>query len=601
MQPDMMQLHAVLVEGAALQKRGSLDEADQRYRSVLAQVPHHPLALHLAATVAAARKQYVEAIKLYQSSLKTNSSDHVAWSGLAQACLEMDQVTEAQAAARKSIELAPQVAKGWYLDGLAASLTKDYAQASASMAKARSLGADSDLGASILGTEWDIAQKTCDWAELERGEQLMRSHGGGVMTPFSGLAFADDPVLHRRCAQAAILRYQRLDAVQTYHRHKHTKIRVAYLSSDFHEHATAYLMAELFERHDRSRFEVIGVSWGPNDASPIRQRLERSFDEFWDVRDCTAVQISQRMVQGEIDIAVDLKGYTFFSRPDIFLHKPAPIVVNYLGYPGSMGSQAYDYIIGDAIVTPFEHAEYYSEHIVQMPNSYQVNDSKRTIALQVPSREQEGLPEKGFVFAAFNNVYKIRPAFFKMWMNLLRQVPGSVLWLVCPEAIAQNNLRAEAVACGIDPNRLVFARKAPLAQHLARHVHAGVLLDNLPVNAHTTASDALWAGIPVITCMGQAFAGRVAASLLTAVGLQELITHSLQDYEALALRIAQDSAYQQHLCDHLKAVRHSTSLFDAGRFAADIEAAYTHMYERWQQGLPPKAFAVANIEKTSQP
>ena len=594
-------IEASLHAGAALVKTGGLTEAQKLFDEVIRVSPGNPAALHMLAIVASMQGRLLDAITLLNGSLSSRPDDAKAWTNLARMALMCGNLRGAAAALSIACKIEPrhegvqqihdQIRH--YLSALGMTL-EQYAN--------RASSATPETQYVWIGIHM-AAQAICDWPHLPwiaDGVHQSVAQGKRLMNPFSALAYADAPAFHRETAELNARLTQKLAGIVPM---RHTlrrgpRIRLAYLSADFYEHATAYLMAELFERHDRSRFEVIGVSWGPNDASPIRQRLERSFDEFWEMRDCTAVQISQRMVQGEIDIAVDLKGYTFFSRPDIFLHKPAPIVVNYLGYPGTMGWEAYDYIIGDAVVTPFEHAEYYSEHIVQMPNSYQVNDSKRAIAPQVPSREQEGLPEKGFVFAAFNNAYKIQPAFFDVWMNLLRKVPGSVLWLIGERDVARNNLRAEAQSRGIDPDRLVFARKAPLAQHLARHVHAGVLLDNLPVNAHTTASDALWAGIPVITCMGQAFAGRVAASLLTAVGLQELITHNLQDYEALALRIAQDSAYQQHLCDHLKAVRHSTSLFDASRFAVDIEAAYTHMYERWQQGLPPQAFAVANIEKS---
>lgn len=596
-QPNMMELHAMLMEGVALQKAGDLPGAEKLYRSVVAQVPSHHVALHLAATAAAAQQRFEESIALYLRSLALHPLDPAAWNNLAQTYLSIDKVDAAQEATHKSVALAPNLAKGWYLHGVAALGKDDYEKARDSFAKARALPVDMGLEQLLLGVEWDLAQKVCDWKVMAWCEQAMRSSTGAALNPFKALAFDDAPLWHRRCAEAASRDASQAEPSKHQTDGRRAKIRLAYLSSDLYDHATAYLMAELFERHDRSRFEVIAVSWGPSQDSPMQRRLMRAFDQFWDVRGWTVAQIVARMAQAQVDIAVDLKGFTKASRPEIFPRKPASIIVNYLGYPGTMGSNAYDYIIGDATVTPFEHEGYYTEHIVQMPNCYQVNDGQRAIAAEVPTRSQEGLPEQGFVFAAFNNVYKIRPAFFQVWMNLLRQVPGSVLWLICSEPVAQRNLRAEASASGIDPDRLAFARHVPLAQHLARHAHAGVLLDTLPYNAHTTGSDALWAGTPMVTCMGQGFAGRVAASLLRAVGLEELITHNLEAYEALALRIAQDPAYQQHLRAHLKAVRHSTSLFDAGRFAADLEAAYLHMHERWLRGLPPQAFAVADLQR----
>ena len=498
------------------------------------------------------------------------------------------------AAAQRAAVLAPQAAKSWYVYAGALQRHRDWERARDALAKARALCSDAQTLAAILGEQWNVAQSLCDWDALEHCERALRERDG-VLSPFAALAFADDPALHSDFAQKSWKAESRIQAATVHRRGRHGRIRIAYLSADFHEHATAYLMAELFERHNRERFEWIAISWGPDDGSRMRRRLVEGFDQFWDVRGQDAAQIAHRMMVEEVDIAVDLKGHTESAKPELFLYKPAPIIVNYLGYPGTMGASVYDYVIGDAIVTPFEAAPYYSEQIVQMPHSYQANDSRRAVAAHVPSRVDEGLPEQGFVFASFNNVYKIRRAFFRIWMDLLRQVPGSVLWLVCDDIPIQQRLRHEAAACGVTPERLVFARRVPLEQHLARHAHAGVLLDTLPYNAHTTSSDALWAGVPVVTCIGRAFAGRVAASLLHAVGLPELVADHLDGYRALALRIAQDAEYGAYLRAHLKSVRASAPLFDATRFAGDIELAYEHMHQRWQEGLAPQAFAVAEL------
>lgn len=594
LQPDMMALHQRLVEGAALQKAGDWDAADRIYRGVIAEVPEHPLALHLAATVAASREQFAQAIELYRRCLAVRQDDATAWQSLTQACLSVGDYESALAAAQRATVLAPQAAKAWYVLAGALQRHRDWEGARNALDKARVLCGDAQTLAAILGEQWNVAQSLCDWDALAHCEQAVRENDG-VLSPFAALAFADDPALHRHFAQKSWKAESRIQAARVHHRSRHERIRVAYLSADFHEHATAYLMAELFERHNRGRFEWIAISWGPDDGSRMRRRLVKGFDQFWDVRGQDAAQIAQRMLAEEIDIAVDLKGHTESAKPELFLYKPAPIIVNYLGYPGTMGASVHDYVIGDAIVTPFEAAPYYSEQIVQMPHSYQVNDSRRAMSEDVPSRADEGLPERGFVFAAFNNSYKIRRAFFRVWMDLLRQVPDSVLWLVCEDLSIQQRLRDEAAACGVAPERMVFARRVPLDQHLARHAHAGVLLDTLPYNAHTTSSDALWAGVPVVTCVGHAFAGRVAASLLQAVGLPELIAEHLDGYQALALRIAQDVRYGDYLRAHLKSVRASAPLFDAGRFASDIELAYEHMHLRWQEGLEPKAFAVAQL------
>lgn len=595
-QLDMMALHQRLVEGAAFQKSGDLNTADRIYRGVLAEAPEHPLALHLAAAVAASRGQFAQATDLYRRCVAIRPDDATAWQSLAQACVSVADYAGAMAAAERAIALSPQSAKSLYLYAGALQRQHDWVRAREILAKAQMLCTDPQTSQAILAEQWNVAQNLCDWDALERSERGLRETDG-VLSPFNALAFADDPALHRHSAEKAWAAFSHIEAAKPAHRSRSDRIRVAYLSADFHEHATAYLMAELFERHDRDRFEWIGISWGPDDGKQMRRRLVKAFDQFWDVRGQDAVQIAQAMLEAGIDIAVDLKGHTEAAKRELFLHKPAPIIVNYLGYPGTMGASVYDYIVGDATVTPFDAAAHYSEQIVQMPHCYQVNDSRRAIAEQIPSRAEEGLPEQGFVFAAFNNTYKIRRAFFRIWMDLLKQTPGSVLWLVCDVAPVQQRLRDEAMACGVAPDRLVFARRVPLDQHLARHAHAGVLLDTLPYNAHTTSSDALWAGVPVVTCMGQAFAGRVAASLLKAVGLPELIAGDLDGYRALALRVAQDADYCEHLRAHLRSVRDSVPLFDAARFAGDLELAYEHMHERRLRGLSPQAFAVAELPK----
>jgi protein O-GlcNAc transferase len=294
----------------------------------------------------------------------------------------------------------------------------------------------------------------------------------------------------------------------------------------------------------------------------------------------------------EVDIAVDLKGHTGDSRLGIFAHRPAPIQASYLGYPGTVGAEFIDYVIGDPVVTPMEHEPFYAEKIAQLPDCYQVNDRKRMIAERVPTRAEAGLPADGFVFCCFNNNYKITAPVFDIWMRLLHTVPGSVLWLLRDNAGAERNLRREAQARGVEPARIVFAARAELADHLARHQLADLFLDTMPYNAHTTASDALWAGVPLLTCQGNAFAGRVGASLLRSTGLAELVTHSLADYEALALRLTTDAVLLGGFRQRLAQVRQTCPLFDADRFRRHIEAAYTTMWETWQRGEPPRSFSV---------
>lgn len=378
-------------------------------------------------------------------------------------------------------------------------------------------------------------------------------------------------------------------------RYSHDRIRIAYLSADFHLHATAHLMAELFERHDRERFEVSAWSFGPETGDAMRDRLRRAFEHFNDVRDVSDEGVASRLRAAEIDIAVDLKGYSKGCRPAIFARRVAPVQVNYLVYPGTTGAEYMDYIIGDAEVIPEEHEAYFSEQVVRLPDSYQVNDTKRVIAEHVPSRAAAGLPESGFVFCCFNNSYKITPEVFDVWMRLLQQVEGSVLWLLQDNTVASRNLKLEASARGVDPKRLVFAPRRPPPDHLARHRLADLFLDTLPCNAHTTASDALWAGLPVLTCRGHFFVGRVAASLMRAIGLPELIVDDLAGYEAVALRLAQRPGELAALKSRLAKNRMTHPLFDIDRYRLHLESAYATMMEHHRQGMPRQGFLVTTL------
>jgi predicted O-linked N-acetylglucosamine transferase (SPINDLY family) len=375
------------------------------------------------------------------------------------------------------------------------------------------------------------------------------------------------------------------------------KIRVAYLSGDFRIHPVAYLTAELFERHDRSRFEVIGLSFGPDDNSELRSRIAKSFNQFHDVRTASDRDVAALVRRLGIDIAVDLSGHTDNARPGVFRYRPAPVQVNYLGYPGTMGADFIDYIIADKVVLPFEQQPHYVERIVHLPDCFLVNDATKPISPTTPSRAEAGLPERGFVFCCFNNAYKISAEIFGVWMRLLGQVDGSVLWLSQLDPRACDNLRDAARAAGIDPARIVFApRKPAIADHFARQRLADLFLDTPGYNAHTTTSDALWAGLPVLTWIGSTFPGRVAASLLQAVGLPELVTHTREDYEALALRLAREPALLAGIRLRLQQNRLTYPLFDTARFARHIERAYETMHENVRQGRAPRSFSVAPID-----
>ena len=345
------------------------------------------------------------------------------------------------------------------------------------------------------------------------------------------------------------------------------KLRIGYLSADFCRHATALLMAELFERHDKSSFEIFTYSHGHEDRSGLSMRLRDAFDEFIDLREMTDDEAAKRIKADRIDILVELKGYTKEARTGISARRPAPVQVSFIGFPGTMGASFID---------------------------YQPNDTKRLIS-KTPTRAECGLPEQGFVFCSFNNTYKITPEFFDIWMRLLTAVPGSVLWLLEANDLVKENLRTEAAKHGVEPGRLIFARRESSPEHLARHRLADLFLDTLPYNAHTTASDALWAGLPVLTCAGNTFAGRVAGSLLQAVGLPELITFSPAAYETLALRLAREPALLQGLWHKLLGNRLNAALFDIGRYTRHYEAALTQMWETWANGQEAMSFSVPTL------
>ncbi len=339
------------------------------------------------------------------------------------------------------------------------------------------------------------------------------------------------------------------------------------------------MIAELFEKHDRDHFEVIGYSYGPDDGSAMRQRLLAAFDKFVDLRDVSFQESAQRIATDEVDILIDLKGYAGTTRPAILAMRPAPIQVNYLGYPGTMGASFMDYILVDDFIVPADQQPYFTEKLVHLPGCYQINDGKREIAAHIPTRAECGLPAAGFVFCDFNNSYKITPEMFSIWMELLKEVPGSVLWLLEGNSAVAANLQRESEARGVARERLVFAAKKPMAEHLARHRLADLFLDTFPVCAHTTASDALWAGCPLVTLAGATFIARVAGSLLRAIGLPELITTSFAEYKALALRLAHDAKMLADLRARLAANRQTSSLFDATQFARNLEKAYVQMWE----------------------
>jgi protein O-GlcNAc transferase len=436
-----------------------------------------------------------------------------------------------------------------------------------------------------------VKLQLCDWRKLDAQlpgflSELRRTRG--AVAPFCLLALTDSPELMRAAAEAwvrANAPASTLPAIAR--RHSAERIRLGYFSADFHNHATIHLAAELFERHDRNRFELVAFSFGERLPDAMRQRTEAAFTRFLDVRHLADRDVALLARELGIDIAIDLKGFTREARPGIFAQHAAPVQVAYLGFPATMGAPYIDYMIADAVTIPPASRAHYPESLVFLPHSYQVNDRQRLIAPRSYSRSELGLPSDGFVFCSFGRAWKISPEVFDVWMSILRRVDRSVLWLLEEGPTAASNLRREAEARGVSGARLIFAARLELAEHLARHRAADLFLDTLPCNAHTSASDALWAGVPVLTRTGSSFAARVAASLLRAVGLPELITTSAEDYEAVAVELATQPRHLADLKVRLARARHDAPLFDSDQLVRHLEGAYLHMLQRWQAGLMP--------------
>ena len=501
---------------------------------------------------------------------------------------ELGRIDEALASYDKAIELKGDYAEAYNNRGNLLRETKQLDKSLESYAKALEINPDYEY---LFGTLIHTSMFICDWSRYDEfvRDLFAKIKDHKKVTPsFPVLALTDSLEVQRQAAQIWVddkhPENTSLGPIAKVEGVIKPKIRLGYYSADFHDHATAYLMAELFERHDKSKFELIAFSFGPDKKDAMRQRVSAAFDQFLDVRLKSDKEIAELSREMGIDIAVDLKGFTQDQRLGIFSYRAAPIQVSYLGYPGTMAAPYIDYLIADRTLIPEESQRHYSEKIVYLPHSYQVNDRQRVIAQKVFTREELGLPKEGFVFCCFNNNFKITPATFDGWVRVLKAVEGSVLWLLEDNMAAGRNLRKEAQARGLDPNRLVFAKRMKLPEHLARHRAADLFLDTLPYNAHTTASDALWAGLPVLTCMGESFASRVAASLLNAIELPELITDTQQEYEAMAIGLAKDSDKLKGIRDKLERNRLTTPLFDTNLFTEHIENAYTKLYQGYVDG-----------------
>ena len=443
------------------------------------------------------------------------------------------------------------------------------------------------------GSRMRLAMTASRWDDYEEQKALLDDGvraDRAVIEPFIYLALSERPADLQACARLyARARFPAQPPLWKKQARRPGRIRVGYVCGEFRTHATLYLMAGLFEAHDRTAFEIFAFDNGGGDGSALRARFEAAVEHVVDIRALSDAEAAARIRAEDIDILVDLNGYSGQQRLGVFAHRPAPIQVSYLAYAGTLGAPYMDYILADRTVIPEDEAQYYDEKIAWLPHSYQINDDKRGVG-ETPARAEAGLPAKGFVFCNFNHANKFTPASFSLWMRILAQTPGSVLWLLAPDPLARDNLRREAGRRSIEPARLVFAETLPFEKHLARLKLAGLFLDGFPYGAHTTASDALWAGVPLITCRGGSFAGRVAASLLSALDMPELVTENPADFEALALRLAREPLLLKGFREKLAQKRVAAPLFDTRRNTSAIETAWQWMFAR--RDLPPQSFTV---------
>ena len=504
---------------------------------------------------------------------------------------------DAVASFDKALAINPDHAEALIGRGHACMNLRRYADAAESYSKAYSHDPNAPF---LMGYVAHARAHLCDWSDYEGTVQRVvegARSGRPVCVPFTFLQLSDDPAAQLLCATSCVRSQHSKVPLQVSSgtQRAHDRIRLGYVSANFHDHAAAYLIAELFELHDRTRFEITGISFGPESRGATRSRLQASLDRFIDVRTMSDVDVATLLRDLEIDIAIDMMGHTLDARLDIFAYRPAPIQVNYLGYTGTIGAPFIDYIIADHFVVPAGDDAHYSERVVRLPECFQVTDSTNPVAEVTPSRVELGLPEQGFVFCCFNNSSKITPGMFDLWMRLMRHVDGSVLWLLWSNASAERSLRSEAEKRGVAPSRLVFAPKVPMDQYQAQHRVADLFLDTLPYNAHTTAGYALWAGLPVLTCPGKSFAARVACSQLNALNLPSLVTKSLDEYEGRALELATNPALLQAIKQNLVRAVVDAPLFHTDRYRRHLEAAYATMWERYTRGEEPRSFDVARV------
>ena len=575
--------------GLVLQELNRPDEALESYNLAIALKSDYADAYYNRGNVLQELNQPEEAIDSYDRAVFLKPNYAEAYSNQGNALRDLKRLDDALASYDRAVALKPNYADAYYNRGNVLNALKRPDEALASYERAISLNPDIDF---ILGYSLHTKMQLCIWDDLSFYlKKLIHNINNNekVTAPFAVLALIDSPEVQQKTAEIFVNeKYPQSLILPKIDRYSsHTRLRIGYFSADFRNHPVSYLTAELYERHDRNQFEIHAFSFGPDTKDDMNLRIKAGVEHFHDVRMLSDKEIVMLSRTLEIDIAVDLGGFTKDSRTGMFAMQVSSIQISYIGYLGTMAAKYYDYLVADQTIIPEHNQKYYAEKMVYLP-SYQVNDSKQLLSTTVLTRKEHGLPEKGFVFCCFNNTYKITPTTFDGWARILNKVDGSVLLLYVDNESAKTNLTKEIILRGIDPKRLIFAKHLPRFEYLARYQVADLFLDTLPYNAGTTASDALRMGLPVLTCMGYSFASRMAASLLNAVNLPELITVSQEQYESLAIELAMHPEKLKAIKDKLTSNLPTAPLYDTPLFTKHLESAYLSMYDCYQQGLDPE-------------
>jgi len=576
-------------KGNTLQDLSRFEESLQCYDKAASLAPNYAEARSNKGNALRVLGRNQEALVCYESALKISPNLKDAFLGAGKSLFELNQLADALICFDSVLVLDQGNISAWLGKGDILSLTNNHSQAITCFERA--LEYDPHNGGA-LSMVLNSRLQICDWRGYEGHTETLTTwlkNGIKGISPYLAIALSDSPQFIRNLTVSYVSDLKKIHALPLIKEKKcNEKIHLAYFSADFHNHPTAFLSAGLFEHHDKSKFELTAFVFGGNKPDSMRERLVAAFDHFIDVSNLSDKEIALLARSMNVDIAIDLKGLTQESRPKIFACRAAPVQVNYLGYPGTMSVPFMDYLVADRVIIPDAMQKYYDEKIVYLPNSYQVNDQTRVFPKDLFTRVELGLPERGFVFCCFNNSYKISPEIFSSWLRILRSTDGSVLWLFEGNLSVANNLKALAQESGVNSDRLIFAKRMDSSSHLARYQLADLFLDTFPCNAHTTASDSLWAGVPVLTIEGSAFSARVAASLLNAIGLPELVSPNQMAYEALAVKLATDPNMLNEIKIRLELNKSICPLFNTKLFTKHIEDAYMQMFDNYQSDISPE-------------